>query len=91
MHGGFGGIVAFEVRGGFEAGKKVINSVQLAKVAVSLGDCETLIEHPASMTHSPYTPEERAEAGISEGLIRLAVGLEDAEDIIADLQQALEK
>ena len=91
MHGGFGGIVAFEVKGGFEAGKKVINSVQLAKVAVSLGDCETLIEHPASMTHSPYTPEERAEAGISEGLIRLAVGLEDAEDIMEDLKQALEK
>ena len=89
MRGGFGGIVAFEVRGGFDAGKKAINSVQLAKVAVSLGDCETLIEHPASMTHSAYTPEERAEAGISEGLIRLSVGLEDAEDIIADLQQAL--
>ena len=65
--------------------------MQLAKVAVSLGDCETLIEHPASMTHSPYTPEERAEAGISEGLIRLAVGLEDAEDIMEDLKQALEK
>lgn len=91
MHGGFGGILAFEVKGGFDAGKKVINSVQLAKVAVSLGDCETLIEHPASMTHSPYTPTERAAAGISEGLIRLAVGLENVEDIIADLKQALEK
>ncbi len=91
MHGGFGGILAFEVKGGFDAGKKVINSVQLAKVAVSLGDCETLIEHPASMTHSPYTPVERAAAGISEGLIRLAVGLENVEDIIADLKQALEK
>lgn len=91
MHGGFGGILAFEVKGGFDAGKKVINSAQLAKVAVSLGDCETLIEHPASMTHSPYTPAERAAAGISEGLIRLAVGLENVEDIIADLKQALEK
>ena len=91
MHGGFGGILAFEVKGGFDAGKKVINSVELAKVAVSLGDCETLIEHPASMTHSPYTPAERAAAGISEGLIRLAVGLENVEDIIADLKQALEK
>lgn len=91
MHGGFGGILAFEVKGGFDAGKKVINSVELAKVAVSLGDCETLIEHPASMTHSPYTPEERAAAGIPEGLIRLAVGLENAEDIIVDLKQALEK
>lgn len=91
MHGGFGGILAFEVKGGFDAGKKVINSVELAKVAVSLGDCETLIEHPASMTHSPYTPAERAAAGISEGLIRLAVGLENVEDIIADLKQVLEK
>lgn len=91
MRGGFGGILAFEVKGGFDAGKKVINSVELAKVAVSLGDCETLIEHPASMTHSPYTPEERAAAGIPEGLIRLAVGLENVEDIIADLKQALEK
>lgn len=91
MHGGFGAVIAFEVTGGFEPGKKLINSVELAKVAVSLGDCETLIEHPASMTHSPYTPEERREAGISEGLIRLAVGLEDAEDIIADLAQALDK
>jgi len=91
MQGGFGGIVAFEVKGGFDAGKKVINSVEMAKVAVSLGDCETLIEHPASMTHSPYTPEERAAAGIPEGLVRLAVGLENVEDIIADLKQALEK
>jgi len=91
MQGGFGGIVAFEVKGGFGAGKKVINIVEMAKVAVSLGDCETLIEHPASMTHSPYTPEERAAAGIPEGLVRLAVGLENVEDIIADLKQALEK
>ncbi|MDO4732576.1 MAG: methionine gamma-lyase [Bacillota bacterium] len=91
MQGGFGGIVAFEVKGGYDAGKKVINSVEMAKVAVSLGDCETLIEHPASMTHSPYTPEERAAAGIPEGLVRLAVGLENIEDILADLKQALEK
>lgn len=91
MHGGFGAVIAFEVKGGFEPGKTLINSVELAKVAVSLGDCETLIEHPASMTHSPYTPEERRDVGISEGLIRLAVGLEDAEDIIADLASAFEK
>jgi len=91
MHGGFGAVIAFEVKGGFEPGKTLINSVELAKVAVSLGDCETLIEHPASMTHSPYTPEERRDVGISEGLIRLAVGLEDAEDIIADLASALDK
>ena len=70
-----GGMIAFE----------------LCTLAVSLGDCETLIQHPASMTHSPYTPEERAEAGISEGLIRISVGLEDAEDIIADLKQGLDR
>jgi methionine-gamma-lyase len=56
-------------------------------LAVSLGDVETLIQHPASMTHSPYTPEERAEAGIAEGLVRLSVGLENVEDIIADLEK----
>ena len=63
--------------------------IELCSIAVSLGDAETLIEHPASMTHSPYSPEERLEAGISDGLIRLAVGLENVEDIIADLDQAL--
>ena len=68
-----------------------MNTVELCTLAVSLGDTETLIQHPASMTHSPYTPEERAEAHISEGLVRISVGLEDADDIIADLKQALDK
>ena len=86
-----GGMIAFEVKGGLEAGKKLLNSLELCTLAASLGDCETLIQHPASMTHSPYTPEERAEAGISEGLIRISVGLEDAEDIIADLKQGLDR
>ncbi|MBO3445750.1 MULTISPECIES: methionine gamma-lyase [Clostridia] len=86
-----GGMIAFEVKGGLEAGKKFLNSLELCVLAVSLGDCETLIQHPASMTHSPYTPEERAEAGISEGLIRISVGLEEAEDIIADLKQGLDR
>ncbi|WP_027701204.1 methionine gamma-lyase [Metaclostridioides mangenotii] len=86
-----GGMIAFEVKGGLEAGKKLLNSLELCTLAVSLGDCETLIQHPASMTHSPYTPEERAEAGISEGLIRISVGLEDPEDIIADLKQGLDR
>lgn len=62
----------------------------MIKLAVSLGDAETLIQHPASMTHSPYTPEARAKAGISDTLIRIAVGLEAAEDIIADIEQALD-
>ena len=86
-----GSMIAFEVKGGLEAGRKLMNSVHLAALAVSLGDTETLIEHPASMTHSPYTPEERAASDISEGLVRLSVGLEDAEDIIADLKQALDQ
>ncbi|CEO13837.1 methionine gamma-lyase [Paeniclostridium sordellii] len=85
-----GGMIAFEVKGGLEAGKKLLNSLELCTLAVSLGDCETLIQHPASMTHSPYTDEERAEAGISDGLIRISVGLEDPEDIIDDLKQGLD-
>jgi len=67
-----------------------MNNVKLCKLAVSLGDAETLIEHAASMTHSTYTKEELASAGISEGLVRLSVGLEDPEDIISDLKQALD-
>ena len=80
-----GAMIAFEIEGGKEAGVKLMNSVKLCTLAVSLGDAETLIQHPASMTHSPYTPEERTAAGISEGLIRLSVGLENADDIIEDL------
>lgn len=86
-----GAMIAFEVKGGLEAGRILMNSVELCSLAVSLGDTETLIQHPASMTHSPYTPEERAASGISEGLVRLSVGLEDAGDIIDDLKQALDK
>ncbi|CEQ18274.1 methionine gamma-lyase [Paraclostridium sordellii] len=85
-----GGMIAFEVKGGLAAGKKLLNSLELCTLAVSLGDCETLIQHPASMTHSPYTAEERAEAGISDGLIRISVGLEDPKDIIDDLKQGLD-
>jgi len=84
-----GAVIAFEIKGGVEEGITVMNSVEMCKLAVSLGDPETLVEHPASMTHSPYSPEERLEAGISDGLIRVAVGLENAQDIISDLNQAL--
>lgn len=84
-----GAVIAFELKGGVQEGVTVMNSVELCKLAVSLGDAETLIQHPASMTHSPYSPEERLEAGISDGLVRLAVGLENANDIIEDLEQAL--
>lgn len=82
----FGAMISFEVKGGMEAGKALCDNLEMIALAVSLGDVETLIQHPASMTHSPYTPEERAEAGIPEGLIRLSVGLENVEDIIADLE-----
>ena len=84
-----GSMVAFELKGGLEEGIKVMDNVKLCKLAVSLGDAESLIEHPASMTHSPYSAEERAEAGISDSLVRLSVGLEDATDIIEDLNNVL--
>ena len=86
---GFGAMIAFELRGGLAAGRMMMNRLELIRRAVSLGDAETLIQHPASMTHSTYTPEERAAHGITEGLIRLSVGLEEVEDILADLDQAL--
>jgi methionine-gamma-lyase len=84
-----GGMIAFELKGGVDAGKRFINALQLITRAVSLGDAETLAQHPASMTHSPYTAQERAEHFISDGLVRLSVGLEDVPDLIADLNQAL--
>ncbi len=85
-----GAMIAFEVKGGIEAGKKLLNSLDLLKISVSLGDAETLIQHPASMTHSPYTPDERKASNISEGLVRISVGLENVEDIIADLKTSLD-
>ncbi|PHY20952.1 methionine gamma-lyase [Caulobacter sp. BP25] len=87
-HGG--GMMAFELKGGHAAGVAMMNRLTLIRRAVSLGDAETLIQHPASMTHSTYTPEERAEAGIGEGMVRLSVGLEDVADILGDLERALD-
>lgn len=85
----FGGIVSFDVKGGKEAGRTIMDNVKLCTLAVSLGDCDTLIEHPASMTHSTYTCDELEQAHISEGLVRLSVGIESAKDIINDLDQVL--
>lgn len=85
----FGGMIAFELHGGIAAGRAMMNRLTMIGRAVSLGDAETLIQHPASMTHSTYTPEERAEHGISDGLVRLSVGLEGVEDILEDLSEAL--
>jgi len=84
-----GGMISFELTGGYDAGTKMMNRLKLVSRAVSLGDAETLIQHPASMTHATYTVEERAAYGISEGLVRLSVGLEDIEDILDDIRQAL--
>lgn len=86
---GPGSMISFEVKGGLNAGKIVMNNVKLALLAVSLGGIETLIQHPASMTHSKMASADRLKAGITDGLIRLSVGIEDVEDIIADLDQAL--
>ena len=86
-----GGIVSLELAGGKAAGLRFINALQLVHCAVSLGDAETLVQHPASMTHANYTPEQRAAAGISDALVRISVGLEDVEDIVADIDQALEQ
>lgn len=87
----YGAMVSFELKADRETTAKAINALELCTIAVSLGDAETLIEHPASMTHSTYTAEELKTAGISEGLVRLSVGLEDADDIIADLKQAFDR
>jgi len=84
---GFGSMISFELKGGLEAGKRLMNHVKLAALAVSLGGVETLIEHPASMTHACVALEERLQAGISDGLVRYSVGIEDVEDLIADLEQ----
>jgi len=80
-----GGMIALELKGGLDAGRAFMNGVRLATRAVSLGDAETLIQHPATMTHSTYTPEERARHGFTDGLVRLSVGLEDVDDLRADL------
>ena len=85
-----GAVIAFELDGDEAQARYFLNQLQMIPLAVSLGDAETLIQHPASMTHSPYTPEARQKAGISDTLVRIAVGLEAAQDIIADLSQALQ-
>jgi cystathionine beta-lyase/cystathionine gamma-synthase len=86
---GFGAMLWFEVEGGVKAGKKLMDSVRLCTLAENLGSVETLITHPVTMTHADVEPAERKRVGITDGLVRLSVGLEDAEDLIADLRQAL--
>jgi methionine-gamma-lyase len=86
----FGGMIAFDLKGGVEAGKKMMDRIKVATLAVSLGNVDTLIQHPASMTHRNTPREKRLEAGITDGLVRLSVGIEDPADIVKDLFQAME-
>ena len=86
---GPGAVLGFEVKGGLEAGKTFINSVKLASHVANILDAKTLVIHPASTTHQQLTPEEQIKAGVTPGLIRVSVGIEDIRDIIADLDQAL--
>jgi methionine-gamma-lyase len=86
---GFGSMISFGIKGGYDAGIVLMNNVKLALLAVSLGGVESLIQHPASMTHAAVSKEDRIEAGITDSLVRYAVGIENVEDIISDLDQAL--
>ena len=86
---GFGGMVCFDLKGGVEAGIRLMNSVRICSLAVSLGDARSLITHPASTTHSVVSREARLTQGVTDGLVRLSVGLEDVEDLIADLESGL--
>jgi len=86
---GSGALMSFEVKGGIEAGKAVMNNVKVITLAVSLGGIESLIQHPASMTHASMSKEGREKAGITDGLVRLSVGCESPEDLVSDLNQAL--
>ena len=88
---GFGSMMSFGLKGGFEAGEKLMNNVHLALLAVSLGGVETLIQHPASMTHAAISKENKLAAGITDDLVRFSVGIEDVEDIIEDLKNGLDK
>ncbi len=89
MNGVYSGVLSFIIKGGREAGRKLLESVTVPALAVSLGDTDSLIEHPASMTHATYSEEELRKVGIHEGLIRLSVGIEDPDDLIEDLDRAL--
>ena len=88
---GFSGMIAFELKDGAEAGKRLMNHVKLCRLAESLGSVETMITHPATMTHADVPPDDRRRRGLTDGLVRLSVGIEDVDDIIFDLEQALEQ
>jgi len=89
LTGGYGGVVTFGVKGGVEAGRRLIDNVQIFSLLANVGDAKSLIIHPASTTHSQLGPEEQESTGVTEDLIRLSVGLEHIDDLLADLEQAL--
>jgi O-acetylhomoserine (thiol)-lyase len=91
MPDGYGAVVGFGIRGGMEAGKKVIDSVKLFSHLANIGDAKSLIIHPASTTHQQLSPGEQRSTGVTEDYIRLSVGIEDVRDILADLEQAIEE
>lgn len=91
MKNGYSGLLSFKLKKGYEACVQLCDNLEVFSVAVSLGDCESLIQHPASMTHSPYCQEDRIKAGIDDNLLRVSVGLEDVEDLIEDLKTQLDK
>jgi methionine-gamma-lyase len=86
----YGGMIAFDLKGGLEAGKRMMDRVKVATLAVSLGNVDTLVQHPASMTHRNTPRELRLAAGITDGLVRLSVGIEDPTDLVRDLFRAIE-
>jgi len=84
-----GNIVAFEIKGGVEKGREFLNKIKLCSLSANLGDTRTIVTHPASTTHSKLSEEDRLETGITDGLVRVSVGLENVQDVIKDLEQAL--
>ena len=88
MHA-YGGMVSFELKGGLKSGERLMNRLNLVTLGVSLGNVDSLIQHPASMTHVSVPPSEREKMGISDGLVRFSVGIENEQDILADLEQGL--
>jgi O-acetylhomoserine (thiol)-lyase len=90
LHGGYGALVGFELKGGRDAGRRFIDSLKMVYHVANIGDARTLAIHPASTTHSQLSAEDRLAAGVSEGYVRLSLGIEHIDDILADLSQALE-
>jgi O-acetylhomoserine (thiol)-lyase len=91
LKGGYGGLLGFELKGGLDAGRRFIDALQMFFHVANIGDVRSLAIHPASTTHSQLTPEEQAQTGVTDGYVRLSIGIEHEDDILADLRQALEK